>query len=74
MHQEIADLPFHVYKKEGATQAQPCAELLLTESDWNALLDEGLMPLAAAREADWARLVQFQSIADPAAPLSGRWN
>ncbi len=73
MHQEIADLPLHLYKKDGSTCAQPCAELLLSESDWNALLDEGLMPLAAAKDADWARLVRFQSIADPPAVLSGRW-
>ena len=73
MHQKIADLPLHLYKKDGATRAQLCAELLLTESDWNALLEEGLMPLAAAKDADWARLVRFQSIAEPPAALSGRW-
>lgn len=73
MHQEIADLPLHLYEKDGATRAQPCAELILTESDWNALLEEGLMPLAAAKDADWARLVRFQSVAEPPTALSGRW-
>lgn len=73
MHRDIAGLPLHMYKKKGTAHTQPCAEMLLTESDWNALLDEGLMPLAAAKDADWARLVRFQSIAEPLAPLSGRW-
>ena len=73
MHREIADLPLHIYKKNGAMCIQPCAELLLAESDWNALLEEGLMPLACAKDADWARLIRFQSIANPPTALSGRW-
>lgn len=74
MHQEITDLPLHIYKQAGVTSLQPSAELLLTERDWTALLEDGLMPLAAAKNAHWARLVRFQSIADPPAALSGRWN
>jgi type VI secretion system protein ImpC len=73
MHQEIAGLPLHIYKEEGSLRAQPCAELLMTESDWDELLDEGLMPFVSVKGKDIARLIRFQSIAQPPAALSGRW-
>ncbi len=72
-HREIQGLPLHVFHAEGASRTQPCAEMLLTETDCNELLDEGLMPLASVKDRDSVRLVRFQSVADPAAGLSGRW-
>ncbi|MBV8807894.1 MAG: type VI secretion system contractile sheath large subunit, partial [Acidobacteriaceae bacterium] len=73
LHREIQGLPLHVFRAEGTSRAQPCAEILLTETDCNDLLDEGLMPLASVKDRDSVRLVRFQSVADPAARLSGRW-
>jgi hypothetical protein len=32
------------------------------------------MPLASMKDRDAVRLVRFQSVAEPAAGLAGRWN
>jgi type VI secretion system protein ImpC len=45
----------------------------MTEQGAEALLENGIMPLASLRERDTIRLIRFQSIADPPAPLAGRW-
>jgi type VI secretion system protein ImpC len=37
------------------------------------LINEGLMPLLSVKGRDAVRLPRFQSIAEPAAPLAGRW-
>jgi type VI secretion system protein ImpC len=73
LHLAIEGIPLHVFHADGAARTQPCAEMLLTETDCNELLDEGLMPLASVKDRDSVRLVRFQSIADPSAGLSGRW-
>jgi type VI secretion system protein ImpC len=70
---EIGDLPLHVYEEGGETQLRPCVELALTPSEAEWALDAGYMPLIWLRGQDSIRLVRFQSIADPATPLSGRW-
>lgn len=73
LEREIGDLPLHVFHADGAARTQPCAEILMSEKSLEELLDSGLMPLASERNRDIIRLVRFQSIADPPAPLSGRW-
>jgi len=70
---EIDGLPLHVYKQDGEAKVKPCAEVLMTEQGAEALLENGIMPLASLRERDTIRLIRFQSIADPPAPLAGRW-
>jgi type VI secretion system protein ImpC len=70
---EISDMPLHVYEESGEAQLRPCVELALTPSEAEWALDAGYMPLIWLRGHDSIRLVRFQSIADPAAPLSGRW-
>jgi type VI secretion system protein ImpC len=72
--QEIDGLPAHTYRKDGETQLKPCAEVLLTEDAAETLLHRGFMPLASIKGTDRVRLVRFQSVADPPAPLAGRWN
>jgi type VI secretion system protein ImpC len=71
--QEIEGLPAHVYKADGASELKPCAEILLTESAAEVLIDRGFMPLASIKGSDRVRLVRFQSLAKPAAPLAGKW-
>jgi type VI secretion system protein ImpC len=71
---DIEGLPAHSYKEDGETQLKPCAEVLLTDEAAEMLLDRGFMPLASMKNADRARLVRFQSVAEPAAALAGRWN
>jgi type VI secretion system protein ImpC len=72
-HRQFDQLPLHVYEQDGESQIKPCAEVLLTESDTDFLLTQGLMPLASIRDQDAAILLRFQSIADPPARLAGRW-
>jgi type VI secretion system protein ImpC len=71
---EITGLPAHVYRRDGELHLKPCAEALLTEHAAEGILDQGLMPLLSVKGSDSVRLVRFQSIADPAAPLAGRWS
>jgi type VI secretion system protein ImpC len=73
MHRELTGLPLHLRRREGEAEATPCAEVLLTEGSTQRLLDEGLMPLASVKGQDAIRLIRFQSVADPLAPLAGAW-
>ena len=67
------DMPLHVYEEAGESKLRPCVELALTPPDAEWALGEGYMPLIWLRGQDSIRLVRFQSIADPAADLAGRW-
>ena len=71
--QEIDGLPLHVYKEQGETRLKPCAEVLLSERAMEKILDKGLMPLLSIKNKDAVRLARFQSLADPATSLAGRW-
>jgi type VI secretion system protein ImpC len=69
---EISGLPLHLYRAGDESKLQPCAEAQLTDRAAEAILDRGLMALVSAMDS--VRLVRFQSLAQPAAPLSGRWS
>jgi type VI secretion system protein ImpC len=71
---DIDGLPLHVYKDDGEAALKPCAEVLLTEEAVEVLLESGLMPIISLKGRDCVRLARFQSIAQPAAPLAGRWS
>jgi type VI secretion system protein ImpC len=71
---DIEGLPAHTYKQDGEMQLKPVAEVLLNDEAAEMLLDRGYMPLASMKNSDRARLVRFQSVADPPAPLAGRWS
>lgn len=70
---DIDGLPLHVYEGQGGKVLTPCAEIPMTEEAAEAILEAGIMPLATIHGTDTARLVRFQSIAQPPAPLAGRW-
>jgi type VI secretion system protein ImpC len=74
MTTEIGSLPLHLVRAEGETVAKPCAEAWMTERGATRILDCGVMPLASIRDRDAVKLLRFQSVASPAAPLAGRWN
>ncbi len=69
---DLTDLPAHVYREDGESVIQPCAEVLMTEGEAEALIDRGLMPLVSIKNTDRARLAGFRSIADPPAALQSR--
>jgi len=71
---DVDGLPLHVYELHGSPALKPCAEVLLNDRAVDAILDAGIMPLATLKDTDTARLVRFQSLASPLAPLAGRWN
>jgi type VI secretion system protein ImpC len=70
----IEGLPLHVYRRNGESELKPCAEVLLTEDAAELLLECGFMPLVSIKRSDRVRVFRFQSIADPAAALAGRWS
>jgi len=72
-HRDLKGLPLHGYMQNGEHRLTPCAETLLTEETIEQILDCGVMPLASIKSRDEARLVRFQSIADPPGSLAGRW-
>jgi type VI secretion system protein ImpC len=70
---DIDDLPAHTYKDAGESKMKPCAEILLSERAGATILGCGVMPLLSYRNRNAARLMRFQSLADPPAALSGPW-
>jgi type VI secretion system protein ImpC len=72
-HLEVGDLPAHTYQAAGEHRMTPCAEVFLTERAADAVLGHGVMPLLSLRDSNAARLLRFQSVADPPAALSGPW-
>ena len=70
---EIDGLPLHVYKEAGESHLKPPAEVLLRERGAGIILDRGVMPLLSSAEGDVIRLIRFQSVANPPAPLAGKW-
>lgn len=71
--QDLDGLPLHMYKRDGETAFQPCAEITMTDVGVNKLMDFGLMPLVSYRGTDRVKLARFQSITDPVQGLKARW-
>ncbi len=70
---ELDGLPLHAYKRNGQPELKPCAEVMLTQEAAEYILEHGFMPLVSYKGRDKARLVRFQSIAEPPSALAGRW-
>lgn len=71
--QEISGLPFALVEEDGEKRAVPCAEALFTVRAAEAVTAKGFMPIVTMKGTDTVRLAIFQSIAEPYAPLAGRW-
>jgi type VI secretion system protein ImpC len=70
---ELDGLPLYVYDSGGERRALPCAEVVLTERAAEAIMNRGIMPLLCFKGRDTVRLTRFQSAAEPATRLAGRW-
>jgi len=70
---DIEGLPLHIFQDQEESRIKPCAEVILTERAAISVLDRGIMVLLSFRDRDMVRLPCFQSLADPASDLSGRW-
>ena len=71
---EIDDLPAFTHDEGGEAVLKACAEAYLTETAAEEILGRGVMPLLSYRNRNAARLMRFQSLADPAAALRGPWH
>jgi type VI secretion system ImpC/EvpB family protein len=65
----VDGLPLHIYYADGEPAAKPCAEVLLSQSDAEYLLEGGVMPLISLKGQDAVVLGRFQSVAEPLQPL-----
>jgi len=66
----LEGLPLYVYRDEGETVAEPCAEALLPQRIVEELEEAGLVPLVSYRDADMIALPCLQSLGLPRSPLS----
>lgn len=59
----LSDLPLHVFEVDGEQRVRPCTEVPLSDKDLEALLDEGVLPLAAVKGSDSIVFPRMRSIA-----------
>ena len=72
--QDADGLPLHVYKRDGQTIYQSCAEVQLSQNAAEELMEYGIMPIVSFKNMDRIRLARFQSISNPVRILKGRWS
>jgi len=70
---DIGDRPSHVFVEDGEKHQQPCAEVSISESAGEAILEQGTMALLSYRNRNAVRLLRWQSIAEPLQQLRGAW-
>jgi type VI secretion system protein ImpC len=70
---DIADLPAYSYPADDERKILACAEVYLTETAADRILDQGLMPIMSLHNTNRVRLLRFQSIASPPRALAGAW-
>lgn len=72
--QNFDGLPVHYYQDETETKAKSCAEISMTQTNAEILIDQGLMPLISFKDTDKIRIGRFQSITFSESMLEGKWN
>lgn len=72
-HQEVENMPLHVYQSDGDTIVKPCAEILLTDLGARTLQDAGLLPVRSVNAKDAVLIPTFNSVALDNAPIRGPW-
>lgn len=70
---QLQGLPVAVVSRGGQREQLPCAEFWLSERATKALQELGVVPLVPIRHSDAVVLPTLDSLAQPAAPLAGRW-
>jgi len=71
---EITGMPIHIYTEDGESRTKPCAEVLMTQTAAEEMMEKGFMPLISLKDQPVVRLLRFQSFTDPPTALAGRWN
>ncbi len=67
----VDGLPGWSVRRDGEAEQLPCAERWLSESEWQALLQAGLMPLVSHAGRHAIQLPRLQSLAQPTQALAG---
>ncbi|MDD1618731.1 MAG: type VI secretion system contractile sheath large subunit [Methylococcaceae bacterium] len=70
---EIDELPAYIFKQQGESMLQPCAEVCLSDKTMEKILNQGIMPFISHRSSNIVRLARFQSVAEPLKTLAGPW-
>lgn len=74
MDRRLDGLPLHVYRSGSENVNKPCAEILMSETEADFLMERGYMPLASLKDQDALLVIRFQAISDPPRALAGRWH
>jgi type VI secretion system protein ImpC len=72
--QDINNLPLHILETKDGSETKPCAEIFLTERNYERILEEGFIPLVSFKDSDRIRIGRLQSIASPSSDFMGNWN
>lgn len=72
--QNFDGLPVHYYQEATETKAKSCAEISMTQTNAEILIEQGLIPLIAFKDTDKIRIGRFQSITFSESMLRGKWN
>lgn len=70
---ELDNLPLHYFSNNGETVTKACAEIVLTESALEKVLEQGLIPIVSYRDSDKVRVARFQSISNSSHKLAAKW-
>jgi type VI secretion system protein ImpC len=73
-HHELDGLPLPLVRRNGEPTVRHPAEVPLSPDAAEQLLERGVMPLAPVPDRNAVRVLRFQSVAEPPAPLAGRWS
>lgn len=71
--QDVDGLPMYLYQDETENITKPCAEVLMTQTNCEKIMEQGLIPLISYKNTDKVRIGRFQSVARPFSLLKGRW-
>ncbi len=69
----VEGLPFYHYENDGDLVLTSSAEILISDSEMEILLEQGLSPLIAAKDSGRIDIPRLQSVSYPPKPIAGRW-
>ena len=73
LRHELDNLPLHHFVHNMETFTIPLAEIILSESTLEKVLDQGLIPLVSFRDTDKISVARFQSVSLTNSKLNARW-
>ena len=74
LFRNLERLPVYYYRENNVTKILPIAEILLTDSFLESLLELGLIPFISIRDSDGIKVPRFQSVSSNNPKLAGCWN